>query len=127
MLDFKNKIVVITGGGSGIGKAASLAFARQGASVHIIEVNNENAKETVTEIEKKNGKAVAHICDVSDQQQVAKTFSGIGPIDILVNNAGISHIGKADTTSENDFEKIFNINVKGMYNVFGCRTNWCCG
>ena len=116
MLDFKNKIVVITGGGSGIGKAASLAFARQGASVHIIEVNNENAKKTVTEIEKKNGKAVAHICDVSDQQQVAKTFSGIGPIDILVNNAGISHIGKADTTSENDFEKIFNINVKGMYN-----------
>jgi NAD(P)-dependent dehydrogenase (short-subunit alcohol dehydrogenase family) len=116
MLDFTNKIVVITGGGSGIGKAASLAFAKQGASVHIVEVNSENAKGTVTEIKKNNGKAGAHICDVSNQHQVAKTFKAIGKIDILINNAGISHIGKADTTSENDFDKIFNVNVKGIYN-----------
>lgn len=116
MFDFTNKTVVITGGGSGIGKAASHVLASQGAFVHIVDINSEHANETVTEIEKNNGKAVAHICDVSEQQQVAKTFKIIGRIDILVNNAGIGHIGKADTTSEENFVKIFNVNVKGMYN-----------
>jgi 2-keto-3-deoxy-L-fuconate dehydrogenase len=116
MLDFKNKSVLITGGGSGIGKAVSLAFGRRGATVNIIEWNEEQAKQAVAEIEKTGGKAIAHHCDVSDQQQVAIVFKSIGTIDILVNNAGISNIGKADTTSEKDFEKIFNVNVKGVYN-----------
>src|SRR6185503_18445757 len=110
MFDFTNKTVVITGGGSGIGKAASVMFARQGAWVHIIEWNEENAKQTMKEIENNSGKVIAHICDVSDQQQVAKIFKSIATIDVLVNNAGISHIGKADTTSESDFERIFKIN-----------------
>lgn len=116
MFDFTNKTVVITGGGSGIGKAASLLFARQGAWVHIIERNEESAKQTMKEIENDDGKVIAHVCDVSDQQQVAKAFKSIGIVDVLINNAGISHIGKADTTSEEDFEKIFNVNVKGIYN-----------
>lgn len=116
MTDFKNKTVVITGGGSGIGKAASMAFAGQGASVHIVEWNAEQAAATVNEIGKKHGNAVAHSCDVSDQQQVAKIFSEIGKIDVLVNSAGISNIGKAHTTDEKDFEKVFNVNVKGVYN-----------
>ena len=116
MLDFKNKTVIITGGGSGIGKAASLLFAKQGALVHIIELSKEHAEKTVALIKKNGGNAFVHICDVSNQQQVAKTFKEIGKIDVLVNNAGIAHIGKADTTSESDFERIFNVNVKGMYN-----------
>ena len=116
MFDFTNKSVVITGGGSGIGKAASLLFARQGALVNIIEWKEELAKQTMKEIGSNEGKVIVHICDVSDQQQVAKTFKSISKIDILVNNAGISHIGKADTTNEEEFEKIFNINVKGIYN-----------
>ena len=116
MFDFTNKTVVITGGGSGIGKAASVMFARQGAWVHIIEWNEENAKQTMKEIENNSGKVIAHICDVSDQQQIAKVFKSIATIDVLINNAGISHIGKADTTSESDFERIFKINVKGIYN-----------
>ena len=95
MLDFTNKIVVITGGGSGIGKAVALAFAKQGASVHIVEVNSENAKGTVTEIKKNNGKAGAHICDVSNQHQVAKTFKAIGkkwPASIRPSGSrGLSH------------------------------------
>jgi NAD(P)-dependent dehydrogenase (short-subunit alcohol dehydrogenase family) len=116
MPDFTNKKVVITGGGSGIGRAASIMFARQGAWVHIIEWNEENAKQTMKEIENNSGKVIAHICDVSDQQQVANVFKTIATIDVLVNNAGVSHIGKADTTSESDFERIFKVNVKGIYN-----------
>jgi 2-keto-3-deoxy-L-fuconate dehydrogenase len=116
MFDFSNKTVVVTGGGSGIGRATSLLFAQQGAWVNIIEWNEELAKQTMKEIESNDGKVIAHICDVSDQQQVAKTFKSIGIFDVLVNNAGISHIGKADTTSEIDFDKIFNVNVKGIYN-----------
>jgi 2-keto-3-deoxy-L-fuconate dehydrogenase len=109
------KTVIITGGGSGIGKAASLLFAKQGATVHIIELNKEHAEDTVNKINE-NGKAFNYICDVSNQQQVAKTFKEISKADVLINNAGIAHIGKADTTSESDFERIFNVNVKGYYN-----------
>lgn len=116
MLSLKNKTTIITGGGSGIGKAASILFAKQDATVHIIELNEEHAEKTIAVIKKNGGSAYYHICDVSDQQQVSKTFKTIGKIDILINNAGISHIGKADTTSENDFERIFNVNVKGIYN-----------
>ncbi len=116
MLDFSDKTVAITGGGSGIGRAASVLFAKQGAWVHIIELNEANAKGAMKEIEENEGKVIAHICDVSDQKQVADTFKKIEQVDVLVNNAGIGHIGKADTTSEADFEKIFRVNVKGIYN-----------
>ncbi|HET6994492.1 MAG TPA: SDR family oxidoreductase [Chitinophagaceae bacterium] len=116
MFDFTNKTVVITGGGSGIGKATSLLFAKQGAWVHIIELSEENAQQTMKEIEENEGKVIAHICDVSDQRQVADVFKKIESLDILVNSAGVSHIGKADTTAESDFDRIFRVNIKGVYN-----------
>ncbi|HKB43183.1 MAG TPA: SDR family oxidoreductase [Chitinophagaceae bacterium] len=116
MLDFTNKTVIITGGGSGIGKAASLLFAKQGATVHIIELNQQQADDTVAMVKKNGGNAMAHLCDVCNQQQVGKTLKEIGKVDVLVNNAGIAHIGKADTTNEIDFDRIFNVNVKGYYN-----------
>lgn len=116
MLDYKNKSVIITGGGSGIGKAASLAFAAHGADVHIVEWNEEQADETVKEIKTNNGKATAHKCDVSKQQQVQDVFAAIGRIDVLVNSAGISNIGRAHTTSETDFDRVYAVNVKGVYN-----------
>lgn len=116
MPDFKNKSVVITGGGSGIGKAASLAFGRNGASVHIIEWNKEQADKTSAEIKLAGGQSTTHTCDVSQQEQVSAVFSSIGNVDILVNSAGISNIGKAHTTSETDFDKIYGVNVKGVYN-----------
>jgi NAD(P)-dependent dehydrogenase (short-subunit alcohol dehydrogenase family) len=116
MLDFSNKTVVITGGGSGIGKAASLLFAKQGAWVHIIELNEGHALETMNEIERNDGKVIVHICDISNQQQVSDTFRKIEVVDVLVNNAGIGHIGKADNTTEADFDRIFRVNVKGTYN-----------
>jgi 2-keto-3-deoxy-L-fuconate dehydrogenase len=116
MFKLDDKTAVITGGGSGIGKAMAVLFAKQGATVHIIELNKENASLTVKEIVDAGGKAIAHSCNVANQQQVIETINGIDEIHILINNAGIAHIGKADTTQESDFDKVMNVNVKGVYN-----------
>ena len=116
MFSLKNKSAVITGGGSGIGKAISTLFAQQGATVHIIELNAEAALQTVEEIKLAGGSAFSYTCDVSKQQDVMALFNLLGKIDILVNNAGIAHVGKVDTTSEADFDRVMNVNVKGAYN-----------
>ncbi len=116
MFSLNNKSAIVTGGGSGIGKAIAGIFANQGAVVHIIELNENSALQAVKEIEKNGGKAVAYSCDVSNQKKVKKVFAAIGDINILVNCAGIANIGKADTTSEEDFTNVFNVNVKGTYN-----------
>jgi 2-keto-3-deoxy-L-fuconate dehydrogenase len=116
MFSLKNKKAVITGGGSGIGKAISVLFAKQGAEVHIVELSENSAQEAVLEIKAIGGKVFSHACDVSNQEQVVASFSKIGSIDILVNNAGIAHVGKVDTTTEVDFDRIVNVNVKGVYN-----------
>ncbi len=94
----------------------SLLFAQQGATVHIIEMNLENAQQTVAEITANGGEAFAHSCNVANQQQVLETIANIGTLHILINNAGIAHIGKADTTPEADFDRVMNVNVKGAYN-----------
>lgn len=116
MFSLQNKKVFITGAGSGIGRAVALVFAKQGAWVYIIDVNEEQANKVVKEIETGGGKAFAQVADVSNQQQVVHLFQQVGQVDILVNSAGVSHIGKADTTSAEDFERLFNVNVKGIYN-----------
>ncbi|WP_214229519.1 SDR family oxidoreductase [Pedobacter sp. B4-66] len=116
MFSLKGKSAIITGGGSGIGRAISVLFAKQGALVHILELNAEAASQTIDEISKAGGNAIGYSCDVSNQTQVIDIFTKIGNIDILVNNAGIAHVGKLETTSEDDFTKIFNVNVKGAYN-----------
>ncbi len=116
MFRLDNKIAVITGGGSGIGKAISILFAKQGAAVHILELNEEAAQQTADEIKNNSGKAFIHAVDVADHKMVIGTFEKIGIINILINNAGIAHIGKAETTSEQDFDKVIQVNVKGVYN-----------
>ena len=116
MFSLQNKIAVVTGGGSGIGRAISALFAKQGATVHILELTEESAKDAVDEIKANGGKVFSHSCNVANQQEVVATFKKIGNINILVNNAGIAHIGKVDTTAEADFDRIMNVNVKGVYN-----------
>ncbi|HEY5368749.1 MAG TPA: SDR family oxidoreductase [Hanamia sp.] len=116
MFSLKNKKAVITGAGSGIGKAIAVLFAKQGVEVHIIELSAESAKSSVDEIKANGGKVFSHACNVANQKEVIKTLEEIGAHDILINNAGIAHIGKADTTSEDDFDRIVNVNVKGVYN-----------
>ncbi|GGC20902.1 oxidoreductase [Parapedobacter defluvii] len=111
------KTAVITGGGSGIGRAISLLFAKEGAFVHILELNTEGADSLVDEIRASGGQARAHSCDVSKQQSVLDIVDGIGTIHILVNNAGIAHVGDVEHTSEADFDRIYTVNVKGAYNL----------
>ncbi|MCE6992892.1 SDR family NAD(P)-dependent oxidoreductase [Dyadobacter sp. CY323] len=119
MFDLSGKTALVTGGASGIGLAISKTFAKQGAFVHILELNLDLANQIVNEIVAEGGKAEAHGIDISKQADVVNTVNAIaanGPIHILVNNAGIAHIGKADTTSEIDFDRVINVNIKGVYN-----------
>lgn len=115
-MSLKNKKAVITGAGSGIGKAMAILFAKQEAEVHIIDLTNEKAQPTANEIISNNGKAFSYACNVTNQTEVITTFEKIGLHDILINNAGIAHVGKADTTAEEDFDRVINVNVKGVYN-----------
>lgn len=114
------KTAVVTGGGSGIGRAISLLFAQQGAYVHILERDLEATSEAITTIEKDQGRAKGHACDVTRQATVDQTFEGIveetGRVDIVVNNAGIAHIGNVIETTEEDLDRIYAVNVKGVYN-----------
>lgn len=119
MFDLTNKVALITGGASGIGLAISKIFAKQGAYVHILELNSTLAETVVAEIRKDGGQADSQEVNVANQSSVIKVIDSINAkhgIDILVNNAGIAHIGKADTTSEVDFDRIYEVNIKGVYN-----------
>jgi len=116
MFTLEGKIAAITGGGSGIGRAVAKVFSKQGATVHIIDVSAENAQKVAGEIESAGGKAFTYACDVSSQQQVNEVFQKIAQINILVNNAGIAHVGNVENTTEEDFERVFRVNVKGVYN-----------
>ena len=116
MFQLNGKIAVVTGSGSGIGKATALLFAKQGAEVHVMDLNEEACKTTVSEIQENNGKAIARVCDITIQQRVNEIFSKMGKVDILVNNAGISHIGNVENTTEADLDRLYNVNIKGVYN-----------
>jgi NAD(P)-dependent dehydrogenase (short-subunit alcohol dehydrogenase family) len=114
-----NKTALITGGASGIGLAIAQVFAQSGASVCIVDRNFEAASSVAAEIAGHGGKASAFACDICDQAMVHQLFQKIisqERIDILVNNAGIAHIGKLGTTSEEDFDRVMQVNVKGAYN-----------
>lgn len=113
------KTAIVTGGGSGIGKAIALALAAQGAIVHIFEFSVNQAKEVVQEIKSRGGQAIAHACDVSQQAQVLAAVQEVlttGQFDILINNAGVAHIGTVETTTEADLDRLYAVNIKGVYN-----------
>jgi len=116
LFSLHNKKAAITGAGSGIGLAIAQVFAQQGAEVYILDLNEATAQAAVQNILDQGGKASAYACDVSNQTQMKAIFQEIGALDILVNNAGIAHIGNAENTSEADFDRVMNINVKGVYN-----------
>lgn len=121
MFSLQGKTAVVTGGGSGIGRAIAEVFAQQGAQVVVADLNATAAEEMVATIKGASGRAIALPVNVADQQglkaAIAGVISKVGRIDILVNSAGISHIGKLDTTAESDFDRIVQVNIKGVYNA----------
>lgn len=117
MLKLENKVAIITGGGSGIGRAIAELFATEGAYVHILDLNVSGAQEVVEGIQRAGGRAKVHACNVANQEEVISIVDGIGRVDVLVNNAGIAHVGSLENCQEADFEKVFAVNVKGAYNT----------
>ncbi|WP_373397908.1 SDR family oxidoreductase [Algoriphagus halophilus] len=112
----KNKTIVITGGASGIGLAMVKKFASEGSSVYFLDLND--AGESISKELTAEGKSATFIkCNLASYSETENSIKSIpGKIDVLINNAGISHIGKVENTSEEDFDKVFQVNVKGMFN-----------
>ncbi len=114
----KGRVAVVTGGASGIGKAIAKCLAENGAQVWVLDLDAVAAETTASEIAAAGGRGWALACDIADQESVSRVFSTIsskGPLDILVNSAGIAHIGTITTTSLQDFERIFRVNVQGTF------------
>lgn len=113
----QDKVAVITGAASGIGRAAAKVFVREGARVALFDVDEESGRLARGEL---GDAARFYSCDVADQEAVASAFvateQDLGPINILFNNAGIAHIGNVEQTSEADFDRIYRVNVKGVFN-----------
>ena len=120
MLQLNNKTAIVTGGGSGIGKAIAKLFAQQGAVVFIFDMDENGSNQTIAEITTANGNAYFIQCNVADQANVKEAVEQVvaknNVVHILVNNAGVAHVGNAENTDEEDFTRLFNINVKGVYN-----------
>ena len=113
------KRALITGAGSGIGQAIAIEFARAGAEVIILEQEQSRAEETIAEITKvvgSGGQAASFIVgDVSETTSMAAAWEAIEAIDILVNNAGVAHVGNVEMTTPEDLDRLYRINVKGVY------------
>jgi len=116
----QDKIAVVTGGGKGIGQAIACRFATEGAKVAIWETDEASAQANALSIEGDGGTALAVTCDVTDSSSVLAainaTESGLGKVSVLVNNAGIAHVGTVENTSEEDFDRVQQVNVKGAFN-----------
>jgi NAD(P)-dependent dehydrogenase (short-subunit alcohol dehydrogenase family) len=114
-----DKVVAITGGGSGIGRAAAVRFAAEGAVVAVLDLRLDAAEESVALVEKEGGQALAVTVDVADAASVATAFAAVadrfGRIDALFNNAGIFSRGSVAVAEEDDWDRTFAVNVKGVF------------
>jgi 2-keto-3-deoxy-L-fuconate dehydrogenase len=119
-LQIDQKVAIVTGGASGIGRAIAVRFARAGARVAVLDIAESAAQDVAREIEGCGGAALAIACDVTRQLDVQRAFDSVqqrlASLDILVNSAGIAHVGNVEQTSEEDFDRLYAVNVKGVYN-----------
>ena len=117
MRDLQHKTVVITGGASGIGEALVRTFAQAGARVYLIDTNSNQAEQVVESIGSEKVKFLH--CDISkhaDFHKLATKIEGEHPVDILINNAGIAHVGSLEKTDVDDLNRLYEVNIKGVYN-----------
>jgi 2-keto-3-deoxy-L-fuconate dehydrogenase len=119
MFSLAQKTAAITGAGSGIGQAIALLFAKQGAHVEVLDLKLDAAQSTVDQITAAGGSAHASAVNVAEQATVKHVFDEISArcakLDILVNNAGVAHIGTVLTTQEADMDRLYSVNIKGVY------------
>ncbi|MFQ3663869.1 MAG: 3-oxoacyl-ACP reductase FabG [Chloroflexaceae bacterium] len=115
----KDKVALITGGGQGIGKVTALTFAREGARVAVADINMANAQAVADEIIRNDGQAKAVFLDVSRAESVEiavrTTVEAFGRVDILVNNAGITRDARMQKMTEEQFDAVINVNLKGVW------------
>ncbi|MFA4935731.1 MAG: 3-oxoacyl-ACP reductase FabG [Candidatus Methanoperedens sp.] len=116
----ENKVVIITGAGSGIGKETALLFAREGAKVVVADFNEKGGEETIADIKKNGGEAFFAKLDVTNREQakqmVKLTLEKYGKIDVLINNAGIVQDAFLSKMTEEQWDKVINVNLKGVFN-----------
>ena len=114
------KVSIITGAGQGIGRATALKFAKEGAKVAVCDINLESVQQTVELVESVGGEAVGFRVDVTDKDSIARMVEGVmvkwGRIDTLVNNAGIVQDAQFKKMSEDQFDRVIDVNLKGVYN-----------
>jgi len=118
-MDFEGKVAVVTGAGSGIGKAIAKMFALEGAQVIACDLDSKKAKKTVDEISRQNGKAEYMDFDVTEECSIREAVENIlesfGAIDILVNSAGIIYLGKIEDISTKKWDMVLDVNLKGTF------------
>ena len=111
----ENSIVVVTGGGSGIGRATSIAMAAQGFDIRIFDLSPEGAEETLDLVRGAGGTGAFSQVDVSDTESVRVAFSGLPRLDALINNAGVAHVGNVLDATPEDIDRLYRINIRGVY------------